>query len=281
MITASEGETEATGGQLHLGIERVAGESTVVRGIATSPLKLLTPRARGASVWAYLSSYGGGMVAGDRHRLDLRIGPGATAFFGTQSSTKIYRNPSGAPCSQQVRVTVGEGGFLAWIPDPVQPFAGATYHQRQEFHLSAGANLVFLDSFSAGRSERGEHWAFTEYRSRSEFWIDGRRCLLDSVCLRSDTETLPVERRMGTCQAMAFVVLLGPELAAASGALLASVSATAVGRSDHPWISASPLDQGALFRIAGTRIEAVRERLAQLLSFLSHWLGDPPFARKW
>ena len=79
----------------------MAGESAVIRASATSPLKLLTPRPRGSSAWAYVSSYGGGMVAGDcQHQLDVRIGPDATGFFGTQSSTKVL------PVAQRINVFV-------------------------------------------------------------------------------------------------------------------------------------------------------------------------------
>ncbi|HRI16065.1 MAG TPA: urease accessory protein UreD, partial [Verrucomicrobiota bacterium] len=183
-------------GVAQLCVKRVEEESAVVRAEATSPLKILTPRARGQSVWAYLSSYGGGMVAGDSHRLDVRLGPDAQAFFGTQSSTKVYRTPDGRVCEQRAIVEIGVGGFLAWVPDPVQPFAGAVYRQHQEFRLQANSSLVFLDSFTAGRSERGEHWAFTEYRSRTEFWVGGTRRLVDSIFLSSDLSSVPVQRRM-------------------------------------------------------------------------------------
>lgn len=160
----------APGGQATLEVEQVAGESTVTSAFATSPLKLLTPRARGQSAWAFTSSFGGGLVAGDQTRLDLRLGVGTRCFVGTQASTKIYRNPSRRPCSHVTQATLEAGSLLVFAPDPVQPFAHSTYVQRQVFHLRPGAGLVLVDWFCAGRAARGERWAFTRFQSRNEVW---------------------------------------------------------------------------------------------------------------
>jgi len=269
------------GGQLHLGVERVAGESAVTRASATSPLKLLTPRPRGSSAWAYVSSYGGGMVAGDQHQLAVQIGPGATGFFGTQSSTKVYRSPDGQLCQQSARVKVAAGGLLVWLPDPVQAFAGARYRQDQEFRLEGSSGLVLLDGFTGGRSERGEHWAFEEYGSRTEVFVGGTRRLLDSVCLSSENSKLTVNRRMGACQAMSLLLLLGPPLQEVANGILGRIACLPATRGAAVRVSTSPVAGGALVRVAGVQVEAVRRQIAELLSFLPRLLGDDPLARKW
>jgi len=157
-------------GHATLEVEQVAGESTVTSAFATSPLKLLTPRARGQSVWAFTSSFGGGLVAGDQTRLDLRLGAGARCFVGTQASAKIYRNPCRRPCGHATQATLEAGSLLVLAPDPVQPFTNSNYSQRQEFHLGPGAGLVLLDWFCSGRAARGERWAFNRFQSRNEVW---------------------------------------------------------------------------------------------------------------
>lgn len=273
-------ETRNPAGRLELEVQQVSGASAVVQGSATSPLKLLTPRPRGRSVWAYVSSYGGGMVSGDEHHLDVTIGAGATAFFGTQSSTKVYRSPSGLPCVQRTRATVGEDSFLAWVPDPVQAFAGARYRQEQEVRISASSGLVWVDGFTAGRSERGEHWQFGEYRTRTELWVEGTRRWLDSVVLQDGPE-VPVGVRMGYCQAMTLILLWGPPLATVVRELLERIQNLPAGRGASTRLSASPLAGGLLIRVVGTTVEAVRRLTAECLEFLPAHLGDDPLARKW
>src|SRR5690349_13789670 len=150
-----------------LTVRVVAGQSTVTSALAASPLKLLTPRSRGPSVWACTSSFGGGLVAGDQTRLELRIEEGARCYLGTQASTKIYRNPSQAPCGHGTRAVLGPGALLVFAPDPVQAFTDSCYTQRQEFQLAPDASLALLDWFTAGRTARGERWQFRRLRSRN------------------------------------------------------------------------------------------------------------------
>jgi hypothetical protein len=44
-------------GLASLEVRMVSGESAVTSSYATSPMKLLAPRSRGRSVWAYTSSF--------------------------------------------------------------------------------------------------------------------------------------------------------------------------------------------------------------------------------
>src|SRR4029453_17992338 len=135
---------------------------------------------RGDSVWAYTSSFGGGLVAGDRTRLELRLDAKARCFLSTQASTKVYRNPAQLPCSHELIATVAEEALLILAPDPVQCFAESCYEQRQEFCLNANANLVFVDWMSGGRTSRGERWRFHRYLSRNDIERDGKKLLIDA-----------------------------------------------------------------------------------------------------
>ena len=169
MVAPAE-KTDLRAGRASLEVQIVSGESAVTSSYVTSPLKLLTPRSRGQSVWAYTSSFGGGLVAGDQTQLDLRIGSDARCFLGTQASTKIYRNPAALPSGHQTRATLQAGSLLVFAPDPVQAFAGSICAQRQEFHLATYASLVLLDWFTSGRAARGERWEFNRFQSRNEVW---------------------------------------------------------------------------------------------------------------
>src|SRR5882757_526606 len=120
-------------GCAHLGVEVVDGQSAATSAWAQSPLKFLIPRPRGPSVWAYLSSLGGGMVAGDETGMDLEVGERACCFISTQASTKVYRNPDSRPCSHWVEAKLAAGSLLVYAPDPIQAFAGSSYTQRQKF----------------------------------------------------------------------------------------------------------------------------------------------------
>lgn len=264
-----------------LDVELVCGESAATSVYATSPLKLLTPRSRGQSVWAYASSFGGGLVAGDQTRLDLHIGPGARCFMGTQASTKIYRNPALLPSGHVSHATLMENSLLVFAPDPVQAFAGSAYTQRQEFHLATGAGLVLLDWFTSGRAARGERWAFSKFQSRNDVFINDERVFLDSLLLDQNSSALTGPHRLGRFNCVAMLLLIGEPLEQAAKQLLESISAQPVTRHAPLISSASPIRNGAMLRIAGESVEEVGRELHRHLVFLSLMLGDDPWARKW
>ena len=240
-------------------------------------MKLLTPVARGKSVWAYTSSFGGGLVAGDQTQLHIKVTAGARCFLGTQSSTKVYRNPAALPCKHTTRASVAEDALLVFAPEPVQPFADSQYIQRQDFHLAPSAGLVLLDWFSSGRAARGERWAFKHLESRNDIFVGGERALVDPILLDSDE----LAERMGRFNCLATLLVIGPSLKAISERLLQEMAARPIEKRSALTCSASPVRGGALLRVAGEEVETVRRELQNQLGFLRDLLGDDPWARKW
>ena len=301
-------------GQAELEVTKVFQESTLTSAYATSPMKLLTPRSRGLSVWSYTSSFGGGLVAGDQTHFEVRIRRAARCFVGTQSATKIYRNPGRQPCGHVTRAVLEEDSFLAFMPSPVQPFADSCYAQKQTFYLAPGAGLVLLDSFTAGRMACGERWAFAQFSSRNEVFAglavsppasdgtggvggngDGsatpgslpaehppaRRVFLDSVCLEGRDNSLNSPHGTGRMNCFAMLLLLGASLRERAGELLAIAGRKPVTPRASLLVSASPVAEGAVLRLAGERADQVEAELHRYLGFLSGWLGDLPWLRQW
>ena len=264
-----------------LAIESVLGESTVTSAFATNPLKLLTPRSRGPSVWSYLSSFGGGFVTGDQTRLDLSLGPNTRCFFGTQAATKIYRNDGRRPCGHETRAILAENSALVFAPDPVSAYADSTYTQRQEFRLAPGSGLALVDWLSSGRAARGERWAFSRFASRNEVFINGERVFLDSLSLGAADELAGSPHRLGRFNCLGLLLLVGEPMRAAAAALLAEIATRPVGRRGALIFSASPVGDGAILRVAGEQVEDVGRELHRHLAFARELLGDDPWARKW
>ena len=275
------GDSEHQNGFASLHVGYVQGASAVVGCRSGTPLSLLTPRARGSSVWAYTSSFGGGMVAGDQIKIDVTIDPGAICFLGSQASNKIYRNPAGLPCKHELRAKVGADSLLVLAPDPVQCFAEASYEQTQVFHLAAGANLVMVDWLSAGRLSRGERWSFQRYQSRNEIYSRDRLVVLDAIDLDGGSGALTNRFSVGRFNCFATAVILGPALVAFAKDLLTQIAAQPITPQHSEIITASPVADGALIRIAGMSIEEVGRALYWCLQFVPGLLNDDPWLRKW
>jgi urease accessory protein len=267
---------------------RAAGERTVAETCAArSPLKLLTPKNHGSHAWVFAATFGGGLVDGDSIALRAHLHPGAQALLGTQASTKVYK---GSGCGQSLTATVEDGASLVVLPDPVSPFAGSRFTQRNEVHLGAGASLLLVDAFSCGRVAHGERWELSRYRSTTRVYREGRLFLHDAVLLDADHGDLG--ERMGRFEALATVSLVGPQfrplIERALG--LGEATPTPLTRRADVLVSASPLPagdvggpgrDGAVVRLAAISIERLTTAIRALLRNLPEILGDDPFARKW
>jgi urease accessory protein len=253
-----------------------AGKTEIHTALATSPLRLLTPKNHGSASWVYLATFGGGLVDGDAIDLRVDVGPASRALLATQASTKVYRSPRG--CAQRIEVDVAAEGFFALVPDPVACFAGARYAQDTVVRVAAGATFVYVDAVTCGRSARGERWEFARYASRTRIERGGAPIVIDGLVL--DPAQGDLASRMGRFDALATVIAVGPEARAIRDGILGAAPRLAT-RADRVE-SASPLGKhGAIARIAATSVERVTMRLRELLAPLSAALGDDPFARKW
>ncbi len=262
--------------QGRLSFER-AGAATVVReSYAESPLRFLTPRNHGQAAWAYTSTLGGGFVDGDRVRLRISVADGARAFVSTQGPTRIYRSPRG--CESETACSVAGGGALVLAPDPLACFAGARFRQRTEVDLAPDGSAAFWDVLAAGRSARGERWAFDRCVLGVALRRQGRALLDESWLL--DPAHGALGDRLGRFEALATVVLAGPAFAAAREALRAA-GPERIGRRARLVESASALaDDVVLARFAAASVEEMVAALRARLSPVAAVLGDDPWARR-
>ena len=206
---------------------RRAGPRTVVEAaFATSPLRILTPRNHGRAAWAYTSTLGGGLVDGDSVRLRLDVGPGAAAVLASQGQNRVYRSRRG--CHSELTAQIGEGGFLALLPDPTVCFAGASYQQRTELRLAPGAAAVAVDVLASGRSARGERWAFRRYQGDLSLRSGDRLLLSERLLL--DPVHGSVAERLGRFDALCTLLVAGESLRAEREELARRITAAAAGR---------------------------------------------------
>jgi urease accessory protein len=258
----------------------IDGATALVGCRAESPLKILVPRRRGRSAWAFLTTYGGGLVAGDHMELDVEVGAGATALLATQAETKVYRSSGGAAATQVLRARVARGGTLAVMPDPVSPFSGARYRQEQRCVLEDGASLLLVDALVAGRTACGERWAFESYRSRTEIASGGNLILGEALSLQPRGGASLADR-MGRYNAFAFAVVVGPAFSTGASGLLDRWSRAPIEVGAPLLSTVCPLAGGALLRAAAVSAEHLARFLRDALSFVAEPLGDDPFQRRW
>ncbi|GAA2333792.1 urease accessory protein UreD [Dactylosporangium salmoneum] len=93
---------------------------------------------------------GGGVVQGDRYDVDVRLDPGARVHLTTQSATKVQRMDANHATQQQT-LTLGEGAYLEYLPEPTIPYRGSRYRAHTRVVLPAGATALLAEVVLPGR----------------------------------------------------------------------------------------------------------------------------------
>lgn len=240
----------------------VVGKGAVLRARGAGPLRLLTP----ARNWIVTSSLGGGLVDGDAVALEVTVEAGATAVVTTQASTKVYKGRS----RQTLAVRVHGDGTALLVPDAIVPYRGATFAQQTHVALTGASTLVLCDVVTAGRVAHGERWDATRIDTALRIEVDGVARVVDRIVIEDGA-------RLQRFEALATAVLLGPrvrEAAAEQLAALPPVTRALI-------VSGSPIAGGAMFRVAGARVEDVIALTRALVSPACRACNEVPWARKW
>ncbi len=256
---------------------RVDCVSTLTRLYSRAPLKLLSPTKVGRAAHVVMSSFGGGMVAGDDVPIRICVDERAACVVSTQASSKVYRS-DGRACMQAIDATIDDDAVLVMLPDPLTCYAGASYQQRQRYSLASRGNLVALDWITSGRWAREERWQFQSLESRTDVRVAGEIVLRETLKL-SDLHDATM--RVGRFDCYAVLTMVGPHVATMAARAAAVAREWPVGRRPDLLAGAAELAGGAIVRILGPRVQVVQERLKQLLEPLTEVIGADPWARKW
>jgi urease accessory protein len=161
VIFCSSPDRVGRDGALRLAFERRGPRTIVTARRFTLPLQAMDALAVDEPDVAVVPVLNptGGMVGGDHVWLEAILGPGSHACLTTPSATRIYRT-RGPAAVHEVRLDVGAGAILEYVPEHTIPFAGSSFVQRVDLRLGSDARAIVIDAFAAGRVARGEEWGF-------------------------------------------------------------------------------------------------------------------------
>ncbi|SDM96309.1 urease accessory protein [Halogranum gelatinilyticum] len=120
----------------------------------------------------FVQSPTGGIAQGDRHSMDVEVGADAKAHVTTQSATQVLGMERNYGRSD-VTISVDDGGYVEFLPEPVILFRDSRLLQRVDIELGEDATAVFGETVVPGRLARGEAFDYDRYYSRITAW-DGR-----------------------------------------------------------------------------------------------------------
>ena len=185
LTTASSSATfvanRATG-RIALSVAASSGVTRRTRVHEDGSLRVRFPNAGADALEAVIVNTGGGMTGGDRFAVEIALGEGASLIAGTAAAEKIYRS-TGPDAEMTVRLEVGAGAKLAWLPQETILFDRARLSRRIEVDLADSATLLMAEAVVFGRAAMGEAMREGFFADRWRLRRGGRLVYADSARL--------------------------------------------------------------------------------------------------
>ncbi|MGI0002229.1 MAG: urease accessory protein UreD [Nitrososphaeraceae archaeon] len=109
--------------------------------------------------YLYIISPSGGVLQGDRYRMDITLSKNALFHLTTQGATRLYRMDKNY-ATQVVNITVGEGCYFEFIPDQIIPYRNSRFYQKVMLNVHDNATMVHSELLVPGRVASGESFEY-------------------------------------------------------------------------------------------------------------------------
>ena len=142
-------------GRIALSVALQDGATRRRRVYEDGPLRVRFPNSSARELDAVIVNTAGGIAGGDRHHIEIAVGAGASLGVTTAAAEKVYRT-LGPPSEIALRLEVGAGARLAWLPQETILFDRAVLHRSIDVDLAGDASLLVAEAVVFGRTSMGE-----------------------------------------------------------------------------------------------------------------------------
>jgi urease accessory protein len=258
-------------GHIALSVKATPGGSRRQRVYEAGALRVRFPNGMNSGALdAVIVNTAGGMTGGDRFGIDVAVGPGAQLTVTTAAAEKIYRS-LGPDTEIGVKLNVGPGGALAWLPQETILFDQVRLRRTIEVDLAPDANLIVAEAVIFGRSAMGEKVVRGHFFDRWRVRVGGALAFAESLRLDGAVAQRLAQRAIaGDGVAIASVLKIPGDDAA-----IAAIRAKEKDFAGEVGVSA--WNGLALARLVAADGAALRRDLIAVLTAL----GDIPLPRLW
>ena len=181
-------------GVAEIGVAVSGGKTRLEHLYERNPLRVLFPE--GDIATAALVTTSGGLVAGDRIDITIRLRPGAVAHVTGSAAEKIYRSTGPMTLIGQ-DLSAYEGAWLEYLPLETIVFDRARLRRVTHLELASAAGFLGGGVIVFGRIAMGErfttgllHDAWEVYRDRRLLWGDALHIADDVAAIMADPACL-------------------------------------------------------------------------------------------
>jgi urease accessory protein len=254
-----------------LAVEATSGGTRRARVHEAGALRVRFPNTldKGA-LEAVIVNTAGGMAGGDRFAVDVAVGADARLTVTAAAAEKIYRS-LGPDSEIDIKLGVGAGGALAWLPQETIVFDRVRVRRTIEVELDRAGSLILAEAVIFGRSAMGETVRSGQFTDRWRVRVDRALVFAETVRLGDDIGARLAQRAVaGGGIAVASVLKLPGDDAAVA-------AVRAIGETCTSEIGVSAWNGLMLARLVVADGAALRRDLIAVLTAL----GGLPLPRLW
>lgn len=178
-------------GYLRLSVEKKK-EKTIAEDVYFyGALKVMSPfyAKNDGQARYYIMNPGGGYVDGDQYKMEVNLSKQAELLLTTQSATKVYKTPN-RPVTQEIDITLKEGSFLEYLPDPIIGYKNSRYKQNTVVHMEKGTGLISTDIVTSGWDPEGNTFSYDMLDLKTEVYLENELVVLDHIRLKPGSQSI-------------------------------------------------------------------------------------------
>ena len=128
----------------------------------------------------------GGVTGGDRLRYELDVAAAGRVTGTTQTAERAYKSV-GDTGEITVKLSVGAGGRLDWLPQETILFDGSDLRRRTEMDLQGDAEGLMVETVVLGRKAMGETLSDLSFFDTRQIRRDGRVVFVEPLQINKAT----------------------------------------------------------------------------------------------
>ena len=215
--------------------------------------------------YLYIVSASGGILQGDRYRIDITMKKNSMAHITTQGATRIYSMNSNS-ATQMINARLEENSYLEFIPDQIIPYQNSRFYQKLNLNVHDSATLVYSEIITPGRVAMGESFeydiCYLKTKARNQ---ENILRFIDIANLEPKKQKLTSFGILGNHTVVGSVYILTkkqniPELYEKINILISRNKKISAG------VSVMKNDTGLLVRILGCETELVKNTILEIIT---------------
>lgn len=256
---ASTAKEVAPTAKLEAHFDCARGRTHLRHCFAKSPLKIAKtfPREQGIAVCVMDCSPG--LLAGDCYEMEWHLGEGTNVEVSTQGFTRVHPSRT-SPCVLRQKINLCADSHLEYFPEPLMLYRDAALFSMTEVDLAPTSTLLWGEIVCAGRVERGEAFAFQQWRSRTRVRCNGKLLYVAQNALCPERFDPTRVGAWGIYTHAGTFTVFSPTVGADLLAPLREILDEQMQANPHLWGGASLLEQGGLIvSLLGRRAHDLQE----------------------